>query len=182
MSNRVDKSYSGELMRKGTENENIILRWLERSAKDIIDFRDFRLAQRIDVDFGIETLDGNIILAEIKSDKWIKESGNLLFECNRINHFVLEKWFYLGWGWRSPAQKLIVRNPGSGETFVFDFPLLRKFIARYVAKHGKDLEHMDFIRVVETDKQKTTFNYLIPMVELKGLYKKYLVKGERYCA
>ena len=67
----------------GKRNEEIVMSWLNNYAKEIIDFRDFRLAQRIDVDCGIETIDGNIILAEIKSDKWIKESGNLLFECNR---------------------------------------------------------------------------------------------------
>jgi len=93
---RNEKTYCGELMEKGMKNEEIILLWLKEISKEIIDFREFKLAQRIDVDFGIETIDGKIVLAEIKSDKWIKEIGNLCFECNRINHFVPEKWFYLG--------------------------------------------------------------------------------------
>lgn len=166
-----EKTYSGELMEKGFKNEEIILLWLETMAKEIIDFREFRLAQRIDVDFGIETIDGSIVLAEIKSDKWIKENGNLCFECNRINHFVKEKWFYLGWGWRSPAQKLIIRNPETRETFIFDFTELRKLVGSYVSKIGKNLK----INITETDKQKTTFNYLIPMVEFIKIYKKYIV-------
>ena len=168
---RNEKTYNGELMEKGIKNEEIILLWLKEIAKEIIDFREFRLAQRIDVDFGIETIDGKIVLAEIKSDKWIKESGNLCFECNRINHFVVEKWFYLGWGWRSPAQKLIVRNPETRETFIFDFMELRKTIGNYISKVGKNLK----INITETDKQKTTFNYLIPMQELKEIYKKYII-------
>jgi len=168
---RTEKSYDGELMRIGTENEQIILEWLKIRGNSIIDFREFRLAQRIDVDFGIETIDGNIVLAEIKSDKYISESGNFLFECNRINHFAIDHWFYLGWGWRSPAQQLIIRNPKSKETFIFNFNLLRKFIGQWVSIAGKNLRYC----IVETDKQKTTFNYLIPMNNLKNLYRKYLI-------
>ena len=166
-----EKTYSGELMEKGLKNEEIILLWLQNMAKEVIDFREFKLSQRIDVDFGIETIDGSIVLAEIKSDKWIKEDGNLCFECNRINHFVKDKWFYLGWGWRSSAQKLIIRNPETRETFIFDFVELRKKVGEYVSRIGKNLK----INITETDKQKTTFNYLIPMVEFSKIYKKYIV-------
>ena len=167
---REEKTYSGELMKKGTENEEVILNWLKTFGKSIIDFREFRLAQRIDVDFGIETIDGKIILAEIKSDKWINETGNLCFECNRINHFVKDKWFYLGWGWRSPAQKLIIRNPETNKIFVFDFEELRKKIGEYVSQTGRNLKML----IIETDKQKTTFNYLIPMNFLKEVYSIHL--------
>jgi len=170
---RQIKSYSGALMEKGVMNEEIVLEWLKKRGRDVVDFREFRLAQRIDVDFGIETIDGNIVLAEIKSDKWVKEDGNLCFECNRINHYVKDRWFYLGWGWRSPAQKLIIRNPQSGDTFIFDFTELRKRIGAYIAGKGRNLR----VNITETDDQKTTFNYLIPMKELKGCWKYYSIEG-----
>ena len=172
---REEKSYSGELMQKGVKNEEIILHWLQNdiSSKGVIDFREFRLAQRIDVDFGIETVDGKIVLAEIKSDKWISVKGNLCFETMRINHYVDDKWFYLGWGWRSPAQSLIVRNPESNETFVFPFLELRRRVASHVAGCGRNFKSN--INVTETDKQKTTFNFLIPMSALNGIYKLYHV-------
>ena len=69
MSFRGESCYSGELMKKGKQNEEIILRWLASNSevREIIDFRDFRLAQRIDVDFGITSVDGDIVLAEIKT-------------------------------------------------------------------------------------------------------------------
>lgn len=169
--NLEDKTYSGVLMTAGKTNEDTIMEWLKTIGKSIIDFREFRLAQRIDVDFGIETMDGAIVLAEIKSDKWIDLNGNFLFECNRINHFVKDKWFYLGWGWRSPAQKLMVRNPLTGKLFVFDFLELRTFMGKYIHETGKRLR----IDIVETDKQKTTFNYLIPMKSMSGLYKIYSI-------
>jgi len=173
MNNRKEKSYDGEMMQKGITNEEIVYNWLKykQDCKEIIDFRDFRLAQRIDVDFGIETIDGDIVLAEIKSDIHIRDKGNLCFECNRINHYVKDKWFYLGWGWRSPARKLIVRNPTTSETYIFDFIDLRKRIGEYIAVVGKKL----IINIYETDKQKTTFNYLIPMIELRGTFKKCIV-------
>ena len=168
---RVEKTYNGELMKKGKQNEECIKTWLETFAKNVLDFREFRLAQRIDVDFGIETIDGKIVLLEAKSDKWIKESGNLCFENNRINHFATDNWFYLGWGWRSPAQRLIVRNPETDDAFLFEFPKLRKYVGQYIAKTGKRTN----INITETDKQKTTFNLLIPMSGLKSLYSKYTI-------
>lgn len=176
---RNESSYSGEMMIVGRENEEIILKWLRNKySKEVLDFREFRLAHRMDVDFGIETIDGKIVLAEIKSDKYISEQGNLLFECNRINHFAKNNWFYLGWGWRSPAQNLIIRNPVSGNTFVFDFFELRKFIGSYISKVGYKLR----IDITETDKQKTTFNYLIPFSDIKEnlYYKKFIIEKSNH--
>lgn len=173
---RSEKSYDGELMALGQSNEEIIMRWLQRfeAAREIIDFREFRLTQRLDVDCGIETLDGNIVLAEIKADRHIAADKNLLFENHRINHFAKGHWFYLGWGWRSPAQKLIIRNPETGKTFVFSFDDLREFIGGYVAEQGKSLR----MAIVETDRQKTTFNLIVPFASIPaGLYKDYLVLG-----
>jgi hypothetical protein len=176
-----EKCYDGELMEKGKKNEEIILNWLNEKYKGTLDFREFRLAQRIDVDFGIETIDGNMLLAEVKSDNYISEFGNLCFEANRINHFVDDKWFYLGWGWRSPAQHLFVRNPNDGITYVFNFTSLRRSVAKFISENSKDLmkikvcNNKDFMLVINTDKQKTTFNYLIPMKFLKGTYKKYII-------
>jgi len=75
----------------------------------------------------------------------------------------------LGWGWRSPAQKLIIRNPQSNEVFVFDFIKLRKGVGSYICNIGKNIK----MAIVETDKQKTTFNILIPMNKVTNIYKKY---------
>lgn len=171
MTSRPQRSYDGELMAAGKSNEDIVLSWLQsrQQNKEIIDFREFRLAQRIDVDFGIESINGDIVLLEIKSDKWISETGNLCFECNRINHYATGKWFYLGWGWRSPAQRLLVRNPGNGDAFVFDFQILRADIGRWVAEQGRRVRQL----IIETDDQKTTFNFLVPMSVLN--YKKVVI-------
>jgi len=160
-----EKSYKGELMDIGTKNEVIVFNWLQMQKCKVIDFRQFKLLQGPDVDCSIVSIDGQVTFAEIKADQHIGDSGNLCFECFRINHFVVENMFYLGWGWRSAAQKLIVRNPNTGITYIFDFRNLRQFIGKYVDKMGKSFKNN--ILVTETDKQKTTFNFLIPMKELE---------------
>jgi hypothetical protein len=184
---RQERSYNGNLMKKGKDNEEILKHWLlsSQKIKEIIDFREFRLAQRIDVDFGIETIDGNIVLAEVKSDNYIYENGNLCFEVYRINHYAENNWFYLGWGWRSPAKSLIIRNPKTNLIFIFDFLKLRRFIGQWVGEIGEKLIYetietkkgtrSKYQIVIETDTTKTTFNFLIPMRDLKkyNLYKQY---------
>lgn len=163
-------------METGKANEEIILKWLQNRNKSILDFREFRLAQRIDVDFGIETIDGAMLLAEIKSDKWISAKGNLCFENHRINHYAKDNWFYLGWGWRSPAKYLFVRNPKNGETFIFEFERLRSEVGVFIKENAEELEDLrvsnnkKFIKIVPTDSQKTTFNWLIPMNKLHYIF------------
>ncbi len=157
-------------MQKGKKNEDIIFEWLKQS-KDFVqlyDFREYRLAQRIDVDCGIESIDGDIMLFEIKSDKHISENGNLFFETQRINHNAKDKWAYLGWGWRSPAQKLIVRNDNTNEAFIFDFSDLREWVGSSISKHGG-------LSKVCTDPIKTTIGILIPMEKLKPIYKQVII-------
>jgi len=181
---RQPKSYSGVLMEKGKVNEAAIIKWLEREGKLVLDLRDFRQAQHIDVDIGIEDHDG-IVLAEIKSDEYISETpneptpgfkplrGNLCFENMRINHYARGNWFYKGWGWRSPAKLLIVRNPPTQKTFVFEFEKLRNFVGKWIIKHEEIYKSPIQMTTVMTDDGKTTFNFLIPMSELKKarLYK-----------
>lgn len=165
---RDNETYNGELMEVGKENEEIFKKWLESIGYKVIDLRESRLAQRYDVDF-VSEKDGKSTSVEVKSDKYIKEEGNLLFENHRIYHSKKDNWFYLGWGWRSAAEKLIIRNPNTNEAFIFCFSELRKFIGKYISEKGKDL----IIEITKTDNKKTTFSYLIPMSELKSLYKKY---------
>ena len=169
------KSYAdgNKMMKRGRPNEIVLMRWLGMDGKKVIDCRDFREAQEGDYDCRIiDSVDGSLVLAELKSDQYVKDWGNLCFENNRINHFVTDHWFYLGWGWRSVAEKLIVRNPDRGDTYVFKFATLRPFIGQYVAKKGRDLN----VAVIPTDDQKTTINFLIPIRKLAGLYEKFIVE------
>lgn len=169
-SDRRIRSYSGDLMRKGRAGEEIVLEWLRKSpyAKDVIDMREFRVSQRLDVDCGIETIDGSIVLAEIKTDYNLGKSNNFLFEVFRINHFVeADKVFYLGWAFRSPAKYLLYYAPNEKCLYRFTFKNIRETIGQYTAKNQPK------VIITPTDEQKTTFNILIPQSCFDGKVRRF---------
>jgi len=169
-SNRESKTYSGELMQKGRIGETAVLEWLNKSqaAKEIIDMREFRISQRLDVDCGIETLDGALVLAEIKTDYNLGRTNNFLFELFRINHFVeADRVFYLGWTFRSPAKYLLYYSPNENSVYCFTFKNIRETIGKYISKTKPQ------IIIIPTDEQKTTFNILIPQSYFDGHMRRF---------
>jgi hypothetical protein len=177
---KKEKSYNGELMEKGKKAEEIVLNWLRnnKNIKEIIDFREWRLTQRLDVDCGIETIDGKIMLAEIKSDKYLGNSNNFLFETFRINHFIHpDSIFYLGWAWRSPAKYLFYYSPKENAVYRFLFSNVRLGIGKYISRCDKNSNPKT--SWVYTDKQKTTFNLLIPIKEFDCLFDKYSINSTK---
>lgn len=168
---KEEKTYCGSLMEKGKKAEDIIFAWLKTSpyAGQIIDTREFRFSQRLDVDCGIEDMHGRVVLGEIKSDAWLGKSGNILFELFRINHFV-PPFHYLGWGWRSPAERLFYYSPYKQAVYVFKFCEMRKRIGEIVSKTDPCILQ-GWFRVIPTDRQKTTINLLIPEKELAGTFR-----------
>ncbi len=169
-SQRRVRSYSGELMRKGRSGEEVILEWLKGNPfiKEIMDMREFKFSRRMDVDCGIETLDGSFVLAEIKTDYNLGKTGNFLFEIFRINHYVkADRVFYLGWVFRSPAKYLFYYSPNENVVYCFTFGDIRETIGKYVAKTKPQ------IVVIPTDEQKTTFNILIPQSVFDGRVQRF---------
>ena len=172
-SNRQIKSYSGDLMQKGKYGESIVLQWLKENpnVNDVIDMREFRISQRLDVDCGIETLDRSLVLAEIKTDYNLGKTNNFIFEIFRINHFVdADKVFYLGWVFRSPAKYLLYYSPNENIIYRFTFKNIRETIGQYIAKVNPQ------IISVPTDEQKTTFNILIPQYLFNNKIQKFKLK------
>ncbi len=108
---KTEKTYSGELMEKGRVGENAVLKWLEALKKqnklrDFIDVREFRINQRLDTDFVIESTDRKLELAEVKTDSYLATSQNYIFEFHRINHFVSPDHVFI-WAGRSEVQQSI---------------------------------------------------------------------------
>ncbi len=162
--NRRPKSYNGKLMEKGKKGEEVVLEWLRSIDyyKDVIDMREFRVSQRLDVDCGIETIDGAIVLAEVKTDYNLGETSNFLFEVFRLNHFANpDQVFYLGWAFRSPAKYLLYYSPNEHAVYQFRFEHIRQIIGKYVSQCKPR------IHIEPTDDQKTTFNLLIPQSQFK---------------
>ncbi len=169
---RAEKSYNGDLMKKGKTGEQIVIEWLKnrKEVSEVIDMREFRISQRLDVDCGIETVDGEILLAEIKSDSYLGKTQNVLFEVFRINHFISSgKIFYLGWAFRSPAKYLLYYAPFEAAVYRFEFENVRKLIGKYTS------EHEPRIKIVPTDRQKTTFSFVLPISFFKNNYIKYFL-------
>ena len=156
-----DRSYSGDYMKEGIAAQEIVLDFL-RKRPDVIgvdDLSELKVMQEADVDCMIKTSDGLVTLAEIKSDKHIGVSGNILFEVLRINHTAQpDHCVTLGWSARTPAKYLIYFSPVLNKIFVISSNELRSAMQRYT----KDSRKRTNINYVETDSIKSTVNILIP--------------------
>lgn len=173
---RGEGTYEGALMDKGRQGEEIVMTWLKQSpeCRNVIDMREFRISQRLDVDCGIETLDGSLVLAEIKSDSYLGVSGNILFEVFRINHYAPpDRVFYLGWAFRSPAKYLLYYSPNKHAIYRFRFDNIRRRIGKFVANGKTPGQVKQSLSVVLTDRKKTTFNILVPERYLAGVYRRF---------
>ena len=160
---RQERSYSGNLHNIGRENEDVVINYLIKEyGEDYKDVRDIEEYQDDEVDF---IINGKGI--EIKGDKHISSKGNLFFETQRINHYSKEHPQSIGWGWKSKADLLIIRNWETGEMFVFNFDELRKRVGELVSNWS--LNRLT-LTVVETDEVKTTIGILIPMRHLRDLF------------
>ena len=159
---RKAKTYNGDLMNKGSDNEEIVMIWLQRKFNNFYfeDLRKYEWAQKNDIDCCIYKKGEEKINIEIKSDIHIDENKNFLFEFFRYHHFVTFNCGYMGWGCRSHADRLIIRNPRTNKIFIFRLKILRMEVGKYISENKVRIDQVD------TDDQKTTFNFLIPMNSL----------------
>jgi hypothetical protein len=155
------RSYAGDYMDEGIKAQNIVLKFL-RDHPDVIgvdDMSQLKVMQEADVDCMIKTRDGLITLAEIKSDKWIGKSENILFEVLRINHTAPpDHCVTLGWSARTPAKYLIYYSPELERIYVIASDDLRRAMQKYTSETRKSSN----ISYVSTDNIKSTINILIP--------------------
>ncbi|MBN1287861.1 MAG: hypothetical protein JXB47_20855 [Anaerolineae bacterium] len=160
-------SYSGDYMAAGRQAEEIVIAWLHDRPQvlGVDDFRALRVVQEYDVDVGIKTADGRTLLAEIKSDRHLGKTGNVLFELLRINHTChTDHAGALGWSLRSPATWLLYYAPAAGQVWQCRFDSFRRVFQHYTHQVRTDsAEFLRRSRVVLTDRIKTTVNLLIPL-------------------
>lgn len=155
------RSYDSGYMQAGKKAENIVMQWLREQPWTIgvDDLRPLRIMQEADVDCTIKTADGRITLAEIKSDKHLGISKNVLFEALRINHTcVADKAVTLGWSARSPAKWLLYYAPSVQKIYQMTMDDLRRACQKYT----NEVRKRAFIDYVPTDNIKSTVNILIP--------------------
>lgn len=168
------RSYDGDYMEAGKRAEAICMEFLRRRPEvaDMDDLRDLRAMQKADCDCVCYLYSGQVCLAEIKSDKHLGVTGNVLFEVLRINHTCDPlNAGTLGWSLRSPAQFVVYYAPSVSSIYMARFADLRKAFQAYTRRVRKAVR----LDVVPTDNIKTTVNVLLPWEECKDCFKVYNV-------
>jgi len=166
------RSYHGDYMETGKIGEKIVINFLEDNPKilKVHDWSELQVVQFADIDCAIVTKTGQVVLAEIKSDKHLGVTGNVLFEVLRINHTCHPDFSCnLGWSGKTPAKFIFYYAPNVSKIYKFETRSLRKAMQMYTKKTRKKMR----LDVVETDNIKTTINILIPISYFNGDYKVY---------
>lgn len=154
-------SYDGDYMEAARRAEGFVLRHLKEDPNvlGVRDCRSLRVGQEADFDISITTTDGAVALAEVKSDKWISETGNMVFEIARVNHTAPhDKAVTLGWSARSPATWCIFYSPQTEILYMIRFEDFRRCFQRY-SREARGNVRMKWI---STDNIKSTLIALIP--------------------
>lgn len=168
------RNYEGAMMAVGRKAEEIVFAWL-RDHKDVLeidDWRELRAGQRADVDCAVYYEDGTALLAEIKSDQYLKAGGNVAFEYLRINHTAPpDRACVLGWTARTPANFVLYYAPAEHAVYVFRTETLRRVFQAFTrAGRPSRAEWMSKLakismRWVSTDAIKSTLIVCIPLSE-----------------
>lgn len=155
------QTYAGELMQIGNEGESVVQDFFAYVLRGVQldDVRRDPAWQEKDVDFRAHFSTG-VLNIEVKSDRWIDRSENVLFELCRIHHTAQPKYCaYLGWSVFSAADRVLVWCAPSSRLFVFEADQMRAGMQRYTQKARKDMN----LAIVDTDEQRTTINILVPL-------------------
>lgn len=170
------RSYNGDYMEIARNGEKTVIEWVKArpNVLDIEDLRDVRQVHEADIDIGVRLYMGQVCLAEIKTDTYLGESGNVLNEVLRINHTTKHQYAgYLGWTLRSPARWLLFYAPNNKSGPVIykaTFADVRFVLQKYTKKHKV------YFQTTRTDEIKTTYNILIPEEEYENVFEIYKLK------
>lgn len=170
------RSYDGEYMNEGRKAELVVMAWLLLNS-DVIDFDDcrpFRPAQGADYDFAVRNRDGTAPLVEVKSDRHLGSTGNMVFEIARVNHTApAEKAVTLGWSARSPASRIIYYAPSVDRIYIVRTMDFRECFQRY----SEEVRGGVRTEWISTDNIKSTIIALIPEKYWQGVVEIYDVVG-----
>lgn len=157
------RSYDGDMMFAGRDGESAVLDFLRQSAtvSHIEDLRDDLHWRDLDVDFRVQRPWG-AELVEAKSDVHLGRSPYVLFEALRINHTSREHPVTLGWSARSAADWFLIWSPEVGGLYFFRVGDFRTAMR----KHSMTARKAMRVSIVETDRIKTTINFLIPLAQV----------------
>ena len=158
-----DPNYKGLMMVVGVSGEEVVKDFLTSHSKvkqPIEDLREDKDWQDKEVDFRIEYHNGEKRLIEVKSDRHIGKSHNVLFEVFRVNHkAAAENCVRLGWSVFSAADRFFVWCAPTQELYIFNSNNLRRAMQGYTFEKRKSTR-LDW---VDTDNARSTITILIPI-------------------
>lgn len=166
------RSYDGAMMSKGKFAEAMILKWLADfpDVLEVEDFRQLRAMQKADVDCAIYFVEGDVLLAELKSDKHLCRDGNVTFEYLRINHTAPpDRNCTLGWTARTPAKWVLFYAPKEQLVYRFETEAMRSVFQRFTRDKRPEIgawfPSLDELKMywVSTDNIKSTLICCLPL-------------------
>ena len=155
-------------MVNGEAAERIVFEFLSKQpiVESVTDTRNVKSWQDVEIDCIVKFKDGHTMWAEIKSDKHLGKSGNILFEVLRINHTAdLKHAATLGWSARSRATHFLYYAPSVDKIYCITVTDLRNAMQAYT-RNERARTNLNF---VPTDDIKSTVNILIPEKYFKNL-------------
>ena len=157
-------------MALGKMGQNICFDFL-RGHPEVVrveDASELKLLQEGEADALICLRDGDNPLAEIKTDKWLGRTPNVLLEVLRFNHTAdPEHAIKLGWAGRSVARYIMYVAISTG--YIYQFNKLRLLASfQSWSRLMRKGVRLDF---VPTDSIKSTVNVLMPLSECRNAYR-----------
>jgi len=166
------KSYNGDYMQAGKRGEEIVLNWLRKQPQhmNVVDVSSIQQCQVADVDCLIQLCTGKVEFAEIKSDRHMGVTTNVLFEFSRINHTCHpDHAVGLGWSARTAAQHLFIYASSLHKIYHCRTGQFRHVVQQYTAT-ARQQTRIDW---VNTDSGKSTLNFLIPWEACQSVFRIY---------
>jgi hypothetical protein len=152
-----DRSYDGELMDIGGPAEAYIARYLEREYVRVVPVGKEKQRR----DYRCYLPDGKMHLNEAKTDTKIAETKNIPWEIFRLEKKGAEA--YISWGYASRCYRVIYYVPQWFRLLDVHAEDVRRVIFEHVRAKGRLL-----VAPTLTDKDRITFNFLVPLGLLKA--------------
>ena len=155
------RSYSGDYMELGQAGEKVVVDFLTQQpgVERVEDLRELKHWQQKSVDFRCWMTDGSCRLVEAKSDTYLGNTGNLLFEILRIYHTSEpDISCVVGWSVHTDAHYIVYYGPSCNLLVVCRARELKRAFQKYTANAREDTR----VKWIPTDRIKSTLIVLLP--------------------
>ena len=160
------------LVQKGNIAEMVVYSFLlsQDHITNVVDVTKNREYQDVEIDFTFDV--GSLLYGvEVKYDKHIGNTKNVIFELTRIHLTSQNHCAYLGWSVFSEADYIAVWCEPTQELYMIQTVKLRKAFQRYATAAKKSMQ----LRTIISDDTRLTINVLIPLSYVR--YRKFIIEG-----